>query len=78
VVEILSPGNSRRHVQQKMGDYASARVREAWILDRNAKSVTVFHLERSELREAACFQAGQRVRSRVLPRLALPLTRLFG
>ena len=78
VVEILSPGNTRRHVQQKVEDYASAGVREAWILDPQGRRVTVFHLEKNTLREAAAYRPGERLRSRVLSRLALPVDRLFS
>ena len=78
VVEILSPGNARRHVQQKLEDYASTGVREACIIDPKGRSVTVFHLEKNALREAAVYRPGERPRSRVLSRLALPVDRLFS
>ena len=78
VVEILSPGNGPAQVQQKLRDYAAAGVREAWLLDRNRKTITVLHPVKGEFRETAVFGVTQRLRSKVLPRLALPVRKVFA
>lgn len=77
VVEILSPGNTRKHIEAKLRDYASADVREVWLVDPKQKRISVWHPEQGEFRQTAVFEAGGRLRSRVLPRLALPVRKVF-
>ena len=77
VVEILSPGNTRKQIEQKLRDYAAIGVREAWIADRRQKSISVLHPERDEFRQTAVCRGAQQLRSRVLPRLRLAARRIF-
>ena len=77
VVEVLSPGNPLKRVQEKLRAYASVEVREAWVVDPKQKTVAVLHLRQREFLETAVFGAGRRLRSKVLPRLALPVGRIF-
>ncbi len=77
VVEILSPGNSTRKVAEKLRDYASIGVREAWVADPKAKTLTVLHPGRAGFRETAVGRPGERVRSKVLPRLRLDVGKIF-
>lgn len=42
VVEVLSPGTRRFDRQQKLAAYAPNGVREAWLVDPDAETVTVF------------------------------------
>ncbi len=77
VIEILSPGNTRKHVEQKLRDYAAAGVRETWILEGKGKTITVLAPVGGEFRETAVYRPGQRLRSRVLPKLRLDLGKVF-
>lgn len=43
VVEILSPGQSFGAVLQKAADYLEAGIPRVWIVDPQAKSITVFY-----------------------------------
>ncbi|MFT0786300.1 Uma2 family endonuclease [Synechococcus sp. H55.10] len=43
VVEILSPGQSFGAVVQKAADYLQAGILRVWIVDPQAKSITVFY-----------------------------------
>lgn len=45
VVEILSPGNSKREMKDKFQLYEEAGVREYWIVDPNQESVLINVLE---------------------------------
>lgn len=45
IVEILSPGNSRREMKDKFELYEAAGVLEYWIIDPKRKSVFVHYLE---------------------------------
>lgn len=41
IIEILSPGNSKREMKQKIQIYEEADVQEYWIVDPNQESVLV-------------------------------------
>ncbi|HSL82370.1 MAG TPA: Uma2 family endonuclease, partial [Thermoanaerobaculia bacterium] len=40
--EVVSPGDSRREVAEKVRDYLAAGTRLVWIIDRRRQSVTVY------------------------------------
>ncbi|MBX9628560.1 MAG: Uma2 family endonuclease [Gemmataceae bacterium] len=42
VVEVLSPGNTRRQVRDKLREYFAAGVRLVWVADPDDRSVTVY------------------------------------
>ena len=42
IIEVLSPGTRRFDRQQKLAVYARNGVREAWLVDPDAETVTVF------------------------------------
>ena len=76
VVETLSPGTRRRDLKVKRELYARFGVREYWIVDPDARAVTVLALtgdkyEMVPLRDDAMIQ------SRVLPGLSLTLSGVF-
>lgn len=45
IIEILSPGNSKREMKDKFRLYEEAEVREYWIVDPNTESVYINVLE---------------------------------
>src|SRR5664279_423252 len=45
VVEVLSPGNTRRERERKLADYASLGVPEMWVVSPEARTVEVLYLE---------------------------------
>ncbi|EKB60071.1 hypothetical protein HMPREF9699_00059, partial [Bergeyella zoohelcum ATCC 43767] len=45
IIEILSPGNSKREMKYKFELYEEAGVREYWIIDPNQESVLMNVLE---------------------------------
>ncbi|MBI3695163.1 MAG: Uma2 family endonuclease [Acidobacteria bacterium] len=77
VVEILSPGNTPKRVQEKLRDYAAIGVLEAWLLDRKQRVIGVWRPVQGVFQQTALYHPGQRVRSNVLPRLRLPVDRVF-
>ena len=48
IIEVLSPGTRRFDRQQKLAVYARNGVREAWLVDPDAETVTVFSGNGSE------------------------------
>jgi Uma2 family endonuclease len=58
VVEVLSPGNTRREREEKLADYASLGVPEVWVVSPEARTVEVLHLENGYLRSAQVLTQG--------------------
>lgn len=50
VIEILSPGNSKREMKQKFEIYEEASVSEYWIIDPSHESILVNTLENGKYR----------------------------
>jgi Uma2 family endonuclease len=72
VVEILSPGTRRRDLTSKRDLYARFNVREYWIVDPDAKTLTVLVLSEGQYEPAPPRENGE-FNSRVLPGLVLKL-----
>jgi Uma2 family endonuclease len=58
VVEVLSPGNTRRERERKLVDYASLGVPEMWVVSPEARTVEVLYLENGFLRSAQALTQG--------------------
>jgi Uma2 family endonuclease len=78
VVEVLSPGNTRRAMEEKLGDYARLGVRECWIVSPNGGTVEVLELSQGRWQRLAIYGLGDQVQSRVLDGLEAPVAELFG
>lgn len=80
VVEVLSPGeeNRRRDVETKRGEYARAGIPEYWIVDPEARRVTVLVLEGAAYREHGTFGPEDTATSATLPGLAVSVAELFA
>ncbi len=76
VVEILSPGTRRRDLETKREVYARFGVREYWIVDPEARTVTVLALANDHYEVVTPEDEGA-VESRVLPGLKLALQGVF-
>ncbi|MDO4762789.1 MAG: Uma2 family endonuclease [Flavobacteriaceae bacterium] len=50
VIEILSPGNSKKEMKDKLELYEEAGVREYWIADPNQESILIYVLENGTYR----------------------------
>ena len=72
VVEILSPGNTRRKVSEKLDDYARVGVPEVWVANPKSKTLDIQVLSEDKYRSVSVCSAGQRVPSKVLPGFLLP------
>ena len=73
-IEVLSPGTTRRDRSSKLEWYRRYGVTECWLVNMKRASVEVIDLKTNERRS---FQARQRIRSTVLPRLATRVDRVF-
>jgi Uma2 family endonuclease len=74
-VEVLSPGNTVQEMNRKRGEYFDAGVRLVWIIDIQARTVSVFTTPDHPgiLAESDLLDGGE-----VLPGFSLSLQELFG
>ena len=76
VVEILSSDRNRDLVRKRQL-YAAAGVREYWIVDPAADSVTLLELDDGDYVERAALTAADTLTTPLLPGLAIPLADIF-
>ena len=78
IIEILSPGNSRREMKIKKDLYAESGVREYWIVDPNTETVTRFNLEADDnYGRPLIFLSDESMPSIIFPDFILQLSELF-
>ncbi len=77
VVEILSPSTAERDRTLKRARYAQHGVREYWLVDPDARTVTVLLLEEGIFVEVACYGAGQLLTSPTLAGFTTNLDEVF-
>jgi Uma2 family endonuclease len=58
VVEVLSPANTRREREEKIGDYASIGVPEVWVVSPEGRTVEILYLAEGYLRSAQVLREG--------------------
>jgi Uma2 family endonuclease len=73
VVDILSPGTTRRDLVAKRELYARFGVSEHWIVDSKGSNVEVLGLERGAYTRFELFRRHETLRSSLLPDLNLDL-----
>ena len=78
VVEVLSPSNTRRQVEEKLADYRSIGVLECWLADFPARTVTVLRLGADAAVTVAVYGMGDTLCSEALPGFALAVADIFG
>jgi Uma2 family endonuclease len=72
IVEVISPGQTRRDYEEKRKDYLHAGVDEYWILDSDKNRLTALTREGSQWREQT-FAETDTYRPAVLPHFELPV-----
>ena len=58
VVEVLSPANTRREREEKIGDYARIGVPEVWVVSPEGRTVEILYLAEGYLRSAQVLREG--------------------
>ena len=66
VVEILSPSTAERDRSVKFELYAQHGVQEYWIVDPDARTITVFLLDEGEFEEVDTYREGETLTSPIL------------
>jgi Uma2 family endonuclease len=77
VVEILSPGNSRKELKNKFEVYEEAGVLEYWILHPEEKTFFRYILDNGRFQPTNLLTLGDEVSSSVLPGFKLNLDEVF-
>src|SRR5262245_16624608 len=77
VVEILSPGDTRRQLSAKLRDYCKIGVRECWLVSLEAETIEVLQLSTKTIKRLGLYGVGDVLRSRALPGLELQTNKLF-
>ena len=76
-IEILSPSNTRRRVQDALSDYAAIGVKECWLVSLDARTIEVLTLVNGEWQRLALLGIGDRMRSEALAGLDVEVDRFF-
>jgi len=78
IIEILSPGNSRKEVKLKFELYEEAEVKEYWIIYPVEETVVVFLLnEKNKYNGAIFYVAGDKIQSEAVPGLIIKVQDIF-
>jgi Uma2 family endonuclease len=78
VAEVISPGSRRRDRIDKRDLYEQHGVREYWLIDPEARTVEVLHLESGTYQLVGRWHPGECARSRLLKGFDVPVSPLFG
>ncbi len=78
LVEIASPTTARYDRGEKKRAYASAGVREYWIVDPRARTVEVLVLSEGEYHGQGVFAGAAMLQSSVIPDVPVSVQQLFG
>ena len=76
-IEILSPSNTRRRIQDVLADYAAIGVKECWLVSLAARTIEVLTLVNGEWQRLALLGIGDRMRSEVLAGLDVEVGQFF-
>jgi Uma2 family endonuclease len=77
VVEVLSPNETRRQMDRKVGQYASAGVVECWLVSPEASTVEQLSLSSLEVNRVGLYGPGELVHSIAFPGLSVEVARIF-
>jgi len=77
VVEILSPGNTKKEKKNKFELYEEAGVREYWLVEPSDDSVLIYVLNKDE-RYIGLQPATEVAQSVIFPELKVDLEKLFA
>ncbi len=77
IVEILSPGNSRKELQNKYEVYEESGVLEYWVISPEAETVLVYTLINGKYKASKLLTGGDEISTPILPGLIIDLEKLF-
>ncbi len=78
VVEVLSPSNTPRDVEERLADYRSIGVPECWLASFDSRTIEVLQLTSDASITVATYGLGDVLRSEVVPGFELAIDDVFG
>ena len=78
VVEILSPATAEKDRTYKRTLYAKYGAKEYWLVDPEAQTIEVLSLGAKGYRRAGLYEASQKLKSPLLPKLEISLEEVFA
>ncbi len=79
IIEILSPGNSKKEMREKFEVYEEAGVREYWLVNPSDNVVLIYVLnEAGKYIGLAPVTEDQELRAAIFPELVIDLKEVFG
>lgn len=77
VVEILSPGNTKKELKLKYEVYLESGVKEYWVIYPVEQSMLIYTLENGVYKASRLLASGDKLESKVIPGFSLDLDELF-
>lgn len=77
IVEILSPGNNKKELQNKYEVYQESGVKEYWIIQPIGRTLLIYSLQNGRYIASRLFTSGDVVTSTILPGFSLDLEDFF-
>lgn len=78
MIEILSPGNNKKELQNKFELYEEAGVLEYWIVAPAEEMIIIWYLEDGKYSKSKPFTSGQIITTPILPGLEINTTDIFN
>src|SRR5690554_3551896 len=78
IVEILSPGNNRKELQNKYEVYEESGIKEYWIIHPEEGTLLIHVLENGKYIPSRLFTLGDVITSSAIPGFTLDLNEVFG
>jgi Uma2 family endonuclease len=77
IVEILSPSNCKKELQNKYEVYEESGVKEYWVISPEAETVLVYTLINGKYKASKLLTRGDEIITPILPGLVIDLEKLF-
>ena len=78
VIEVISPSNTRRYVEDKLLDYHDIGVLECWLTDFPSRTIEIWRPSAGSMAHVATLGMGDTLRSEVLPGFEMDIDDVFG
>ena len=75
-IEVLSPSETRKEIAEKLSDYESIGVAEAWLVSPEAATVEILLLDRGKLRRSAILAEGV-LKPRHFPNVQIDISQIW-
>ena len=77
LVEVLSPGNTRAAIEEKIRNYESIRVPEVWVLSPEARTVEIMQLSAGRKLETVAIVNQGQIRPKLFPQVTVSIASIW-